>query len=111
METKDTFAMIELMGHQQIVGRISQVVIAGKGFIRVGVMNADQTTAFTRDINPDSIYAINPISFEAALLHAKQVTQQPIVPYDISPMLLKQLAAKNSSFEDVDEVGETGEVF
>jgi len=99
---QEEYAMIELLGRSQIVGKISEVTIAGKGFIRVAVMNVDDTVLFTRDINPDSVFAMNPITHEACLLHAKRIRQQPVVPYSIDPIFVSKLSSGEKAIEEID---------
>lgn len=108
IEPQETFAMVELMGHQQMVGKITEVTIAGKGFLRIACFDSDGNINFTRDINPDSIYAINPISREACLLFARKRKQQPVVPYEIQPanLLPANFDIDYPAFPSPDEIEE-----
>jgi len=101
----EVFAMVELMGHQKMVGKVTEVNIAGKGFIRIGVLDPTGKVAFTRDVNPDSVYAINPIDKNACILYAQKHAQQPVVPYSISPEVVRELANPAHSSEEL-EFGE-----
>jgi hypothetical protein len=54
----DEWALIELMGHQRIAGRISEHQLGGNSFIRVDVPTTESAPAFTKIFNADAIYAI-----------------------------------------------------
>lgn len=88
-EPEPLYAIVELMGHSQIVGKVTEIQLAGKGFLRIDVLNPDKDTVFTRMINPDSVYAINPITLRACLAYVAQHEQTPVVPYDIHPEVLR----------------------
>jgi hypothetical protein len=73
------------MGHQQIVGRLREQVIAGKAFLRVDVPGQNGDKDFTRFYGPDSIYCISPVSEDVAkaMLQQSRFRNEPIKPYDI----------------------------
>jgi hypothetical protein len=60
------WAIVELMGHQRMAGEITEVTIAGHGFIRIDVPATSKAPAFTRMVSPSSIYAINPTTQDLA---------------------------------------------
>lgn len=66
LEKLDTYALVELFGHQRIVGRVSEATIAGGAFIRVDVPAFNGAAAFTRFFGPGAIYSINPVTEEIA---------------------------------------------
>lgn len=81
----DEWALVEIMGHQQIVGRLREQVIAGKAFLRVDVPGQNGDKDFTRFYGPDSIYCISPVSEDVAkaMLQQSRFRNEPIKPYDI----------------------------
>lgn len=58
------WALVELFGHQKIVGYASEASIAGGAFLRVDVPKQDKTTDFTRYYGAAAIYSISPVSEE-----------------------------------------------
>lgn len=62
----DEWALVELFGHQRIVGRVTEAVLAGGAFLRVDVPGFNGAPAFTRFFGPSAIYSLNPITEEVA---------------------------------------------
>ena len=46
-ETFDQWCIVEVMGHQRYVGRVTEQVIAGTGFVRVDIPKTEETQAWT----------------------------------------------------------------
>ena len=98
-----TWAIVELMGHQRIAGRISQQAFGGANLIRIDVpevvlMEQHYTTgerqevqvtipAHTRSLGAASIYGINWCDEAAATIAAHSIKHQPIVPYGLKQVL------------------------
>ena len=55
------YAILELMGHRKIMGKISECSIYGKSFCRIDVPNRGPTQFF----NPNAIFCITPTSKDA----------------------------------------------
>lgn len=87
----DCWAVVELMGHQKIAGKCSNVSIAGCGFIRVQVPAHGSMPEYTRDLSPKAVYAINPCD-EAAVMAALRYC-------DSSPVIALTLATVRQSYE------------
>ena len=96
----DEWALIELFGHNQIVGRVSQSPLLGGNFIRVDVPSINGSQAYTRFFNPTSIYSISPVSEEVArgLLTQTRFRNEPVGRYD-----LPQIAERVPEREEEDE--------
>jgi hypothetical protein len=82
-ETFKSWAVVELFGHQQIVGQVSEQTIAGQGFIRVDVPATERQPAFTRLFGAGAIYAINPVTEEIARKFVNYYEQTPIAAYEL----------------------------
>lgn len=54
------WCLVELFGHQKIVGKVTETSIAGGAFLRVDVPEGAGKPAFTRFFGPGAIYSINP---------------------------------------------------
>ena len=81
----DEWAIVELFGHQRIVGRVTPAPIGD--MLRVDVPGDNDTILYTRIINPKAIYAINPVSEEVAKTIAKKYVQPPIERWEITHLL------------------------
>lgn len=55
----EQWAVVDLMGHRRLAGKVTEQVIAGAGFIRVDVPRADGSDV-TKFVSPKSIYEIAP---------------------------------------------------
>lgn len=100
---KDSWAVVEVMGHNVFAGRVSEHVIGGSGFIRVDVPELPErrekepgwnggrereyvsvaVPAFTKLIGAGSIYAITPCTEDVA----RQIADQKrVVPVHVADM-------------------------
>lgn len=91
----EEWALVEIMGRQRIVGKVTEATLAGGAFLRVDVPDPKTgETLFTRFYAPGSIYCISPISREAALRMSEQISAEPVSRWE-----LPQLAEKVESEE------------
>jgi hypothetical protein len=102
-EKFDQWAIVDVMGHQRYVGRVTEQVIAGCGFIRVDVPNEDGSIAFTKLIGTASIYAISPVQQDVALQMNRGRRPTPIEAY-----ALPQPKAQPAMTRDPDEYYDDG---
>ncbi|MEO1616970.1 MAG: hypothetical protein AAFV88_14030 [Planctomycetota bacterium] len=79
----DQWAVVDVMGHQRYVGKVSEQTIAGKGFIRIDVPAVGDRLCFTKLLGTGSIYAISPVSEQVARAMCEQLRQAPIAEYDL----------------------------
>lgn len=94
-QTFDEWALVELFGHQKIVGRITESSLAGGAFLRVDVPSYNKEQAFTRYFSPGAIYSINPVSEEVARGLMDRYRNEPVSRYE-----LPQIADKVAELED-----------
>lgn len=88
----DEFALVELFGHQRIVGRVTEATLAGGAFLRVDVPAFNGSPAFTRFYGPSAIYSLSPITEQIARDLMAQNRHEPVSRFD-----LPQLAEKVES--------------
>lgn len=122
---QDTYAVVEVLGHNTFAGKISQHVLGGTAFIRVdvpeipeetrpervwgsgGYQMKDVTTpaspGFTKLIGAGSIYAITPCSEEVARKAAKQTRAKPVAIAAFEPQLSSKLIEASSDVDDDDD--------
>jgi len=81
------WALIELMGHQRIAGLVCEVNIAGRGFLRVDVPDANGVIQFSRIYAPDAIYCISPTDRQIAIGLAVKCAARPFQCYDLQKLI------------------------
>jgi hypothetical protein len=111
----DTYAVVEVLGHNTFAGKVSQHVLGGTAFIRVDVPTLPErktktswgseqvypeVRGFTKLIGASSIYAITPCSEEVARLTAESRRSSPLEVVNVTP---KQLPAPAPRADEEDE--------
>jgi hypothetical protein len=105
-----TWAIVELMGHQRIAGRISQQTLGSVTLIRVDVPEVvlqreqhgpagsvaalEVIPAHTRSLGAAAIYGIHWVDEAAATLAAHSIRHQPVQPYALRNVLGQMPAAQ-----------------
>ncbi len=80
----DTFALVEIMGHLKLAGRVSEQTIAGQGFIRIDVPDVEGQPGYTRLFGPNAIYSITPCSEAIAHAYCERNHTRPVQVYELS---------------------------
>jgi hypothetical protein len=80
-ERFDSWAIVEIFGHQTFAGRVTEQAIGGTSFVRVDVPGPDGSTAFTKLFGPAAIYSITPVSEELARRAVEACHSEPISIY------------------------------
>lgn len=93
-EKFDVWGIVELFGHTQIAGKITEQNIAGTNMLRIDVPESDNNPAFTKFFGSGAIYAINPTTEEVARIRSVQLNVKPIDSWDIKRMMDKMTAIK-----------------
>jgi hypothetical protein len=65
------WCIVELLGHRRLAGHIQEVQLAGAGFLRLDIPEANGDAGRTQYIAPGSVYALHPTD-EATARHAAQ---------------------------------------
>jgi len=87
-ETKpfESWAIVEVMGHRQFAGFVSEQAIGGASFVRVDVPEVGtgdgKLPGFTKLLGPGSIYAISPCTEETARAFAERSRQRSFNLYE-----------------------------
>lgn len=92
------WALVELFGHQKIVGKVSEATLAGGAFLRCDVPEFNGNPAFTRFYGPGAIYSINPVTEEIARGLMTQYRNVPVNRFE-----LPQIADKARPHDDSDD--------
>ncbi len=89
----ETWAIIELFGHQKIAGYCTEQNIAGTNMLRVDVPETKEQPEYTRLLNNAAIYAINPVDEITARYMADRINVAPIQVWQVSEVVAKQSIA------------------
>jgi hypothetical protein len=104
IEKFESWAIVELFGHNQIAGKCSEQQIAGTNMLRIDVPETDRNPSFTRLLGHGAIYAINPVTEEVAKHWAQSLQVSPITVWDVRDFIKKAeiaLSEKNNhNFEE-----------
>jgi hypothetical protein len=95
--TFESWALVELFGHQKIAGLVTEAVIGGCNLIRVDVPESEDQSAYTRYFGQGAIYGITPVSEEIARSALAYIRPRPVSPY-----MLPQSKADDTSSDDFD---------
>jgi hypothetical protein len=108
-ETKEKFeqwALVELMGHQSVVGRCSEQVVGGGNMLRVDIPKGDGF--FTRYFGPSAIYAITVLEESVARkLSAGRRDANPPFSWELQraePKILPSAPAEGENEEEDEDV-------
>jgi len=77
-EKFESWAIIELFGHQQIAGLLTEAAIGGCSFVRVDVPEVNGRPAFTKFYGSGAIYAMTPCSEEVVRRALLSIMPRPI---------------------------------
>lgn len=77
--TFETWAIIELFGHNQIAGYVTEQTIGGTSFVRVDVPGGEEKPGFTKLFGGAAIYAITPTTEEIATEAARRLDVRPVL--------------------------------
>lgn len=86
-EKFDSWAIVELMGHRKLAGRVSEQVIAGTALLRIDVPaygeNGNQEPGFTQFYGASSIYCLTPTTEEICKRFAARYRERPVSAYEL----------------------------
>jgi len=80
----ETWAIVELFGHSQIAGLISEEEVAGAMFLRVDVPAVTEgREPFTRYFGNGAIYSITPVAEEIARRAVEALRPRPVTVWGV----------------------------
>jgi len=83
-EKFESWAIIEIFGHSQIAGKVSEASIGGCSFIRVDVPECDGKPAFTKFYGQGAIYSMTPCAELAAIKSFRHAPINVYIPAQLS---------------------------
>lgn len=99
-EKFESWAIVEIFGHQRFAGQISEQSIGGCSFVRIDVPATDNSGPVTKLYGDKAIYCITPVTEEIARAAANQMQVKPVTVYDFSDADLEKFASKKISHQE-----------
>ncbi len=107
----ESWAIVELMGHARIAGRVSEAEIGGGKLLRVDVPESKGRQPLTKYFGTAAVYALTPVDEETARMAAEEISVAPVNTWSARAWLKQQDDAKalppsrtrGSSGEDDDD--------
>ncbi|WP_020531430.1 hypothetical protein [Flexithrix dorotheae] len=93
----ESWALVELFGHNQLAGKVTTETIAGQEFIRIDVPKTESCPEFTKYHLPSAIYGITPVNEEYATKMANKINAQPINDYKHNEVIQQIIKEKLST--------------
>jgi hypothetical protein len=82
--TFDEWAVVELLGHRRLAGRVREVQLAGAGFLRLDIPATPGHGEQTQFIAPGSVYALHPVAEDVAVAFAGKVRTPPVHRWELA---------------------------
>ncbi len=79
----DEWCIVELLGHRRLAGRLTEVQIAGAGFLRLDIPAHGGDPARTQLIQPGSVYALHPVDEATARRAASSWRPAPVQRWEL----------------------------
>lgn len=79
----DSWAIVDIMGHQRLAGRVTEETIGGVSLLRCDIPEVNGIPAWTTYLTAGSLYQMTPVTEEIARTIAEKLCKQPISLYDL----------------------------
>ena len=97
------WAVLELMGHRRLAGRVTEEQIAGAGVLRLDVPGEGGQPAVTQYYSPSALYCITPTTEEIARKIAKANRPAPVHRYELTALPATVGGPRQAEFDMEDE--------
>ena len=88
----EEWAILELMGHRRLAGKVTEAAIGGGSFIRIDMPMKDGSNS-TQFYSPGSIYCITPTTEEIARTMSMAYQPEPVNPWEFKQLQDRQQSA------------------
>jgi len=99
-EKFEHWALVEIMGHLRLAGRVTEQAIGGANFVRVDIPAVGDQQPFTRLFGASAIYSITLVDEETARLVAAQYRAAPMDEWSARRFLQSLPAPESSAAAD-----------
>jgi hypothetical protein len=79
----DQWAIVELMGHRKLAGRVSERIIAGQPLLQIDVPEVSQNGGYTQFYGASSLYCLTPTTEEIARRYTLFHRERPVQSYEL----------------------------
>lgn len=93
------WAVVELMGHGEIAGYVTEQTIAGTAFIRVDVPAISDIPAYTKLYGTAAIYCLTPTAEDVVFKYMERYGAKPLRIFDAQPLQPSLLPARETDDE------------
>lgn len=93
-----SWAIVELFGHAQLAGLVTEQTIAGQSFIRIDVPATKKCPAFTKYHSPNSLYGLTPVDEDYCKRMAERIEARPINDYKHNEVISEIIKEKMSEW-------------
>jgi hypothetical protein len=74
----ENWAILEIMGHERLAGKIFETTVAGVPMLRVEVPTTEKLPGFTRLLSGASIFSLTPVPADVATIVAGQLQKTAV---------------------------------
>jgi len=90
----ELWAILELMGHRRLAGKVTDANIGGGAFLRIDI--SAKEGMITQYYAPGSVYCITPTTEEMARLAAAEMEPAPISKWEVKELMQRQLPSETA---------------
>jgi hypothetical protein len=121
-EKFESWAIVELMGHRRIAGRVTEQTIGSAALLRIDVPDCpaeperqegpyryaakEAIPAYTQFYGVASVYCLTPTTEEIARKVTLQQRERPVALFDVAPRVSPMLVASPDDSEGGDDPGD-----
>jgi len=99
-EKFESWAVVELFGHQRIAGKVTEATIGGCSFLRVDVPKTEKRQAYTKYYGNGAIYAMTPCDEEVGRIASEDIERYSVpIQISITPEMRTKLLGAGESRE------------
>jgi len=91
----ESYALVELMGHSRIAGKVTEITVFGTAMLQVDVPKTTRREGYTKIYSAAAVYCITPTDEHTAQVAAERFDEPAIQPYILpeSPVLAAKIAS------------------
>jgi hypothetical protein len=99
-EKFESWAVVELFGHQRIAGKVTEATIGGCSFLRVDVPKTEKRQAYTKYFGNGAIYAMTPCDEEVGRIASEDIERYSVpVQITVTPAMRAKMLGSGESRE------------
>lgn len=102
-ESFEGWAILELMGHRKMAGRVSEAVVGGASFVRIDVPADGDAAPATQFYAPGAVYCITPTTEEMARAVAETCRPAPVSRWELPQLPAKTKPEDAETYDEGEE--------